>query len=79
MSDTDKKVASQKIADLLKSIEKATAEAVALADEHGMEFSFPAPTYGTGCWYTGKGHPDRSETNQYGDENDGWYASSQGC
>lgn len=49
----------------------ALAEAEALADAHKLSFSF-SPCYGMGGRYYG-------DPEDYNDECDGWYPSSQSC
>lgn len=79
MSDEAKKAANAKIAELLNTIKDATDEAVALADAHGLDFSFPEPAYGMGGNYYGLGNKYRREADRWGDPSDGWAASSQSC
>ena len=67
----------QNVAELQKLLNEADAalkKAADFARAHNMSFSYEGPSYGMGGWFD----PEET-TNQYGDETDGWQASSQSC
>jgi hypothetical protein len=59
---------------LLDEADSALKKATEFAREHNMSFSYEGPSYGMGGLFD----PEET-TNQYGDESDGWQASSQSC
>lgn len=67
----NKEVAVSEIAELVARAEDAIRKAEALADEHGLEFSF-SPAYGMGGYYVGAG-ADNTWSEQ------GWNPSSMSC
>ena len=72
---------AQLIANYKKVQEEAKAEAMALADEHGLTFEWDS-TYGSHeQTYVGKGdRPDWNSSDCYNEgESIGWTSSSMGC
>lgn len=67
--------ASAKIAEILSEIDSLYSEASDIATESGVSFSFDGPTYGTGGWFD----PSEIGKIEWGDELDGWSASSHSC
>lgn len=70
----DKKEANAKISSLLAQADAKLEEAAKIAREAGVSFSWSGPAYGMGGYFEPEGHTD-----QWGDETDGWMASSQSC
>lgn len=74
MTTDVQKEAYTKISNLIAQADANIAEAVRIAREAGVEFSWEGPAYGMGGYFD----PARTE-DEYGDESDGWLASSQSC
>ena len=72
----DKKAAVERIAQLVKQMQAAQNEAVELATEHKLCFDMHYTTYGAGVTFDGTAV---GEKNYWGDESNGWLASSQAC
>jgi hypothetical protein len=70
----DENVARQKIRELLTSVNNSLAEAESIAREANVSFMWDGPTYGMGGYFD----PNRGK-NEWGDECDGWLASSMSC
>lgn len=73
MSDI-RKEASAKIASKLRQVDELIAECVAIADETGVTFDVNVGGYGMGGTYD-----PHDQTDQWGNDNYGWHASSQSC
>ena len=58
----------------LAQADSALEAAAACGRAHGQYFSWSGPAYGMG----GSFDPSYTE-DEYGNESDGWYSSSQGC
>jgi hypothetical protein len=71
----EKQEASKKLSELVAEAKQALFDACDFAQEHGLSFTFE-PTYGMGGTFNGN---DVGKTNEYGEESDGWYASSLSC
>lgn len=65
----------QELAALVSKFESALAEAEAFATEHKLSFRID-PCYGAGATFDGA---EVGETNEWGEETYGWFASSQSC
>lgn len=61
---------------LLDEAQDFVYKAEAIADEHGLEFSMNLGGYGMGGRYDGT---PEGKLDEWGDESDGWHASSQSC
>lgn len=76
----ERKEAAVEIAKLIEQAQQIVYQAEALADEHGVSFSMNLGDYGMGGRYVpvpeGK---DADATNDWGDREYGWMASSQSC
>lgn len=70
----DKREISKQIEVLLSAAQDLIYEAEALADEHEVTFSVNFGGYGMGGYYD---PTDRED--QWGNDNQGWHASSQSC
>lgn len=73
-SDASKQEVVKKINEKLNEAEKALEEATQLAREAKVHFSWSGPAYGMGGDFDWE-----SSTDQYGQETDGWLASSNSC
>lgn len=62
------------IQEKLDAANKALEEAANIARAHKTSFSWSGPTYGMGGWFD----PENTE-DYYGNETDGWLASSNSC
>lgn len=71
--DKDQALVAQ-LNQLVSDADAKLKEATEFAKLHGLEFNWEGPAYGMGGYFD----PERKETN-YGDESDGWQASSQSC
>lgn len=76
---TDKQEAQGKIAEQLKIVEDAFAEAERIADEAGIWFRWDGPSYGMGGSYAGRGERTDETDEEWEDSDAGWSASSQSC
>ena len=76
---TDKQEAQGKIAEQLKIVRDAFAEAERIADEAGVSFSWDGPSYGMGGYYEGQGERKDETDEEWEDSDAGWSASSQSC
>ena len=63
---------------LVEKAEEALAQAEKFADQNGLHFNF-SPAYAMGGSYYGHGDKDPNETNEWGDDQYGWHASSANC
>lgn len=70
----EKKEALQEIYKLVNQAQGLIDQAVAIADEYGVGFDVNIGGYGMGGWYDPHDHTD-----QWGNDNQGWHASSQSC
>lgn len=70
----DKQAAHEKIDALLAEANAKLEEAANVAREAGVSFSWDGPTYGMGGWFD----PEVT-TDAYGDQTEGWQASSYSC
>lgn len=61
---------------LLEEAQKLVYEAESIADEHELSFSMNLGGYGMGGSYDGS---PEGKVDEWGDESDGWNASSQSC
>lgn len=64
--------ANDEISKLVDAAYESIANAQKLADKYKLDFSFNL-AYGMGGWYNG------DEDERYGDDDEGWSASSQSC
>lgn len=67
-------MSKQKIQELLKEAEAKLQEAEQLARETEQGFYWDGPAYGMGGWFD-----PNVTTNEWGEETDGWRASSNSC
>lgn len=70
----EKKEALERIAKLIAEAESLVQEAVAIADEAEVGFEINFGGYGMGGYYD-----PIDQTDQWGNDNGGWHASSQSC
>jgi hypothetical protein len=75
MTTLTKEEANAKISEHLAAAYASINEAETLAVEHGLSFSFEV-AYGMGGSFSGS---EYGQPGEFGDEFDGWYASSQSC
>jgi len=78
ITEEEHKQAVEKLAEAVSKFEDALSEAETTAEKYGLEFSIE-PAYGMGVFFEGSGDNDSESTNNYGDRDFGWFASSQSC
>ena len=71
----DKQEASKRLATLVAAFNSALNEAESFAIEHKLSFRIN-PSYGMGGTFDGE---EYGQLNEYDEESDGWYSSSQSC
>ncbi len=67
--------ANKKLSELVAAFQQALSEAEKFATEHKLSFSIE-PTYGMGGYFDGA---EVGTKNEWGDDCDGWFASSMSC
>ena len=87
---TDRRELQEQLANKVKFVHTALADATAFADQHGLSFYF-APEYGMGGTYSGgaefnEPEPEPRHSNEWYEWDDrrseaerGWMASSSSC
>ena len=60
---------------LLDAADAKLAEVVAFAREKEIQFYYDGPAYGMG----GSFYPEKKKNGEWGEDSDGWQASSQSC
>lgn len=71
----ERKEATVELARLVKAFNDALTEAESFATEHKLSFRID-PSYGMGGTFDGESVGEKDE---WGEESDGWFASSQSC
>ena len=80
MSDEAKRVANEKIAQCLELAKKSIAEAMKIADENKIEFSWSLPDGGGSSYYKPKGWQESDSCSDYEGITEGeWRSSSYYC
>lgn len=74
MTKMTQQEAAKAISDLIKQAQELVNQAESIADENDVSFSVNFGGYGMGGYYD----PNDKE-DQWGNDNGGWHASSQGC
>ena len=78
ITEEEHKQAVGELAEAVNKFEEALSEAESIANKFGLDFSI-SPAYAMGGRFYGAGDEDEDKTDEYGDPEFGWSASSNSC